>query len=128
MTDAALGIAGKLTKALEHEDEELFAALLDPAVRWGGDEETPDTCHGRDQVIARYRVLRENGVGAKVEETLVRAGAVVLALALTLPRSGDAAELPPIVWQVFRLDQGLVVDIRGFPTREDALELLERPS
>ena len=125
MSDAARAIAGKLRTALEQEDEELFASLLDPAVRWGGEEETPETCHRREQVVARYHRLRESGVGVKVEETICREGVAVLALALSLPRSGRSAELPPVVYQVFRIGGGLVVDIRGFPERAKALALVD---
>ncbi|HEX3737909.1 MAG TPA: nuclear transport factor 2 family protein [Solirubrobacterales bacterium] len=124
MSDAARSIAAKLTTALEQRDEELFASLLDPAVRWGGEGETPETCHGREQVVARYRRLRESGVGVTVEETICRDDVAVLALALSLPQAGRTAELPPVVYQVFTIARGLIVDIRGFRTREDAVALL----
>jgi len=67
-------------------------------VRWGGERETPETCHGREQVVARYRRLRESGVGVAVEETICRGDAAVLALALSLSRAGRSAEPPPVVY------------------------------
>jgi hypothetical protein len=121
MTEAPETIAGKLGRAFEEGDDDLFASLLDPAVRWGGEGDTPETCHTREQVLTRYRRLRDGGVGATVEETICQGDAVVLGLALRLPDRGAPLDLPPRVYQVFRLADGLVVDIRGFPTREEAL-------
>ncbi|HEY2053619.1 MAG TPA: nuclear transport factor 2 family protein [Solirubrobacterales bacterium] len=121
MTEAPRTIAGKLGTAFEDGDDDLFASLLDPAVRWGGEEDTPETCHTREQVLARYRQLRDGGVGATVEETICLDDAVVLGLALSVPDDGPNPDLPPRVYQVFRLADSLVVDIRGFPTREEAL-------
>jgi len=54
--------AEKLRLAFEHGDEQMLASVLDPAVRWGGEEETPETCHSRGEVLAWYRKLEEAGV------------------------------------------------------------------
>lgn len=113
--------AEKLRVALEEGDEDLLASVLDPAVRWGGDQETPETCHGRVEVIAWYRGLREAGVSATVEEVIDRGDAVVLGLVLSLPDTGLASELPTVVFQVHRVTDGKVVDIRGYPERGEAL-------
>jgi hypothetical protein len=50
--------AKTLVVAIEEGDEQQLASLLDPAVRWGGAEETPETCHGRGEVLAWYGKLR----------------------------------------------------------------------
>ena len=113
--------AEKLRQAFEQGDERLLASLLDPAVRWGGEEETPETCHSRGEVLAWYRKLKEAGVSATVEEVIDRGDVVVLGLVVSRPESGPESEISPVVFQVFRLVAGLVVDIRGFPEREVAL-------
>ncbi|MBS1860555.1 MAG: nuclear transport factor 2 family protein [Actinobacteria bacterium] len=125
MNDATRGIAGKLKTALEQEDEELFASLLDPAVRWGGEEETPETCHSRGEVLAWYRKLKDAGISAKVADVIDRGDLVVLGLAVSRPERGPGSEIAPVVFQVFRLAEGLVVDIRGFPERAEALALVD---
>ncbi len=114
----------KLGAAIEDGDEDLLASVLDPVVRWGGKEETPETCHTREQVIARYRQLHAAGVRATVEEVIAQDDVVVFALALTRPDSGPASEIPALAYQVFKLADERVVDIRGFPEREAALSFL----
>jgi hypothetical protein len=114
----------RLGAAIEDGNEDLLASLLDPAVRWGGEEETPETCHNREQVIVRYRQLRAAGVRASVEEVIAQGDTVVFALALRRPDSGPASEIPALVYQVFKLVDERVVDIRGFAERQDALGYL----
>ncbi|MCW3045460.1 MAG: SnoaL-like protein [Actinobacteria bacterium] len=48
----AQAIARRLTSALEARDLESLGNLLAPDVRWGGEEDTPQTCHSRDDVLA----------------------------------------------------------------------------
>jgi hypothetical protein len=121
------GSAEKLRQAFEQGDERLLASLLDPAVRWGGEEETPETCHSRGEVLAWYRKLKEAGVGATVEEVIDRGDVVVLGLVVSRPESGPESEIAQVVFQVFRLAGDLVVDIRGFPEREEALASAGEP-
>jgi hypothetical protein len=121
MSEALEGTAEKLRAAVEDEDEGLLASLLDPAVRWGEEEETPETCHTREEVLAHYGQLGAAGVRARVQQAITFQHAVVLGLALTRPDSGPASEGPAFVYQVFRFAGDKVIDIRGFPEREDAL-------
>jgi hypothetical protein len=114
-------IAEKLRAAFEQGDEQLLGPLLDPAVRWGGEEETPETCHSRGEVLAWYRKLKGAGVAATVEEVIDRGDVIVLGLLLSRPDSGEASEVPPVVFQVFRIAGEKVVDIRGFPERRAAM-------
>jgi hypothetical protein len=121
MIDRPNSTAEKLRVAFEEGDEELLASLLDPAVRWGGEEETPETCHSRGEVLAWYGKLRQAGVSATVEEVVDRGNVLVLGLALSRPESGPFSEVPTVLYQVFSLAKGKVIDIRGFPEREEAL-------
>ena len=121
MSEAPQSTAGKLRAAFEDEDEALLASVLDPAVRWGGEEETPETCHTREEVIAWYSQLRTAGVRARVQQAITFEHAVVLGLILTRPDGGPASEVPAFVYQVFRLTGDKVIDIRGFPERDEAL-------
>jgi hypothetical protein len=50
-----------------------------------------------------------------------RGNVVVLGLTLGGPDGGPFSEVPAVVYQVFSLADGKVVDIRGFPDREVAL-------
>ena len=50
-------VAAGLTAAFSVGDLDQLAPLLAPDVRWGGEEDTAQTCHGRTQVLAWYRRL-----------------------------------------------------------------------
>jgi hypothetical protein len=130
MNDAgARGMAERLREAFTSGDSARLEPLLDPRVRWGGEEDSDHTCRTRHQVLDWYRSLQAAGVRARVTEALALDGAVVLGLDLTAvgpgPRGG---QVPGTVWQVFRLEAGLVADIRGFPRREQALALAAAPA
>lgn len=119
-------IAERLREALETADPSLFMPLLHPQVRWGGEGDTPQTCRSRTDVLAWYGRLRDAGVRAHVEEVELRDHAVVLGMSLTgRDRGADR------VFQVFRLAgeqaDALVVDIRGFPERGQALAVADGP-
>jgi hypothetical protein len=69
-------------------------------------------------VLSWYERLRVEGADAQVEEVLVRERGVVLGLRVVLPKRGAD---PSHVWQAFAVDDGLVVEIRGYPDRDAAL-------
>jgi SnoaL-like domain len=125
-------IAESLRDAFEADDVTRVASLLASDVRWGGEEDTDDTCHTRDQVLAWYGRIRDRGVRARVTEVIDAGDRVVLGLALHVPGANPGAPLPgrlvdpsrPMpahLFQVFRIVDGLVVDIRGFPERAEAV-------
>ncbi len=107
-------VAAGLTAAFAVGDLDQLAPLLAPDVRWGGDEDTEQTCHTRGQVLAWYQGLRLQGVRVQVLETQIRGDAVVLRMAVQWPRGWDGADLHRSTQeQVFRVRDGLVVDIRA---------------
>lgn len=112
-------IGRRLAAALATADLDEFGALLDPQVRWGGDEDSGDTCHSRAEVLAWYGRLRDNGVRAGVSETVERPGIVVLRLDLSWP-DGAGNDRPASIFQVYRHMDGLIFDIRGYTNREQA--------
>ena len=66
-------------------------------------------------------------MSAEVTETIVLDAAVVLALAMSGPALGPNRKRPDTVFQAFHLADGLVVDIRGFQRREQAVAFAEKP-
>lgn len=125
-------IGESLRDAFEAEDVTRLAVLLAPDVRWGGEEDSEDTCRTRGEVLAWYGRIRDRGVRARVTEVIDAGDAVVLGLGLYVPGADPAAPLPgrlvnpsqPLpaqLFQVFRVVDGLVVDIRGFPERAEAV-------
>jgi hypothetical protein len=100
-------LAGRLRRAYETQDFDALGALLAPDVRWGGEEETPQTCHTRGEVLAWFRGLRDRGVRAAISGAEVRADAIVLSLEVTRP-----GEEPFHRGQIFLVTSGRIVDIR----------------
>ncbi|HEY3871998.1 MAG TPA: hypothetical protein VGM10_26785 [Actinocrinis sp.] len=127
MAHSSQGVADQLTAALETGDAHLMEPLSDPAVRWGGEEETEETCHSRGDVLTWYRRLYDSGVRVEVTGVVVRDGSVVLSMAITGSKAGPSGRLPDLVHQVFHLEAGLGIDIRGYAQREDALAWADTP-
>jgi len=127
MAHSSQDVADQLTAALETGDAHLMEPLLDPAARWGGEQETEETCHSRGDVLTWYRRLYDSGVRVEVTDIVVRERSVVLSMALTGSKTGPRGQLPDLVHQVFHLEAGLVIDIRGYPQREDALAWADTP-
>jgi hypothetical protein len=127
MTSTTQAVAERLREAFEAKDLALLGPLLDPKVRWGGPEETEQTCHSRSDVLAWYGQAQAAGMSAEVTETIALDAAVVLALAMSGPALGPNAKRPDTVFQVFHLADDLVVDIRGFQRREQAIAFAEKP-
>ena len=120
MSASLQALADALEAAFDRRDAALLATLLAADVRWGGEEETPETCHSDREVLAWYERLRAEGVEAQVEEVVVRERAVILGLRVSMP--GEAPESDPQqLWQTFAVAGGLIVEIRGYPEREEAL-------
>ena len=127
MTSTTQALADRLREAFEAEDPALLGPLLDPEVRWGGPEETEQTCRSRSDVLAWYGQAQAAGISAQVTETIVLDAAVVLALAMSGPALGPNRRRPDVVFQVFHLVDGLVVDIRGFQRRGQAVAFADKP-
>jgi hypothetical protein len=128
MSANAEATASRLTEAFTSGDLALLGPLLAADVRWGGEEETEQTCHSRSDVLSWYGQLQAAGVSAQITDTLVRDDAVVLTLELAGRDRGPDGPRPDVVHQVFRLSEdGLIADIRGFPQRELALAVADTP-
>ncbi|MFF3688062.1 nuclear transport factor 2 family protein [Streptomyces sp. NPDC002187] len=116
------GVAELLRAALTAHDTARLATLLDPGVRWGGEEDTDSTCHSRDDVLRWYAGLRAAGVRTRVDEVLVHGQAVILGTSIDWPHCDDPdEERPDRLFHVFRIRGGLVYDIRGCPDLQQAL-------
>ena len=114
-------VAQGLGDAFASRDLGRLATLLHPQVRWGGDEETDETCHGPEAVVDCYAALLSNGVAAHVDEVVVRGQRIMVRfLVHGLDESTDAVPH----YQVFTVAQGLVDDIRGSSDRAEAQRLL----
>jgi len=63
----------------------VLGALLDDNVRWGGDEDTPETCHTRTAVLNRLDRQRQAGLEAKLLEVVPGQHGILVALKVRQP-------------------------------------------
>jgi ketosteroid isomerase-like protein len=111
--------AARLRAVLEAGDLSAFGALLDDNVRWGGPEDTPETCHTRTEVLNRLRQQREAGVEMQVLEVTAGHDGVVAGFQIKQPvQGGFVREFTR--YQVLEVRSERIVTISGYPTREEA--------
>ena len=107
------GVMADMARHLEvaHRDRDLdlLGSLLHPEVHWTGD------CTNKAQVLNWYRRLLAEGTVATVESVQVYGDAVVLGLSVALQAEGARPAPPQLVYQVFRVVDAQIVDIRGYP-------------
>ncbi len=82
-------VAAGLTAAFAVGAQDQLVPLLAPDVRWGGDEDTEQTCRGPAQVLAWYQWLQVQGVRVQVLGTEIRGDAVVLRIAVQWPEGWE---------------------------------------
>lgn len=110
-------VADRLAAALDRADLELLAGLLHPKARWG-------SCTDSGQVLDWYRARHAAGVRTEIRGTHIRGDVIVLDLVVHNPDDVAPTERPDTVCQVFRIAEGAIADIRGYPTLADALATL----
>jgi hypothetical protein len=108
-------IAAQLSAAFESLDLELFASLLDPAVRWTGE------CRGADHVIRWYEGILADGTRPTLQGVETRGDAIIVCVALSRPAVAAAPAPPAVVYQVFHVADAAIVEIKGFQDRQSAL-------
>ena len=76
--------------------------MLDDNVRWGGEEDTPETCHTRGDVLSRLAHQRANGFQTRVLEVVPGDEAVLLGVSVKGPIA-EGFDRGRTVYQVLRL-------------------------
>ncbi len=105
--------------AFAAHDAATLASLLDENVRWGGPEDTPQTCHNRAEVLARLAHQAARGTTARVIEVVAGPAAFLVELDVTHPETPDHAR-SRTVYQVLTVADSQVTTIRGYSTRAEA--------
>lgn len=119
-------LAARLPEVVGGGDLAAILPLLSPDVRWGPDgEDTPETCHSRDDVARWFGGRLRQGLRARVVETAVRGPRILLALAASLPEHPGATREQILVLTV---RGGQVADVRSATDRAHAEQLLDRDS
>jgi hypothetical protein len=108
-------VSAGATIASVRTPEELYA-LLDPDVMWySADVDSNVTCNSQEDVEACIRRALDRGLTGRWELVAERDDVIVVHPVVEGP------ELNPAFHQVFRVRDGLIVEMRDFRTRGDAL-------
>jgi ankyrin repeat protein len=108
-------VAQHLEAAYRNLDLELLGSLLHPQVRWSG------VCNTSAQVLDWYRQGLADGTRPTLESVEVDRDAVVLGITLSRPAEGARPAPAEHLYQVFKVGNGEVIEIRGYPDRASAL-------
>jgi hypothetical protein len=116
-----VAIAERVREALQTADLSAIADVLDPAVRWGAPDNMEGGCQNRKQVLDWYRRGRDRGARAAVTEVAARGDKIFVGLKVTGAPAAEELGGEAQRWQVLTVVDGLVVDIRGFDDRNEAV-------
>jgi ankyrin repeat protein len=108
-------IARHLETACRDLDLDVLGSLLHPEVRWTG------LCNDRTQVLDWYRAVLAEGIEATVRSVEVHRDAVVVGLAVGRRAEGARPAPPQQLYQVYTVNNGQIIEIRGYPDRDSAL-------
>jgi hypothetical protein len=103
--DGAARVAAVLPAALAARTPDAVAPLLDRDVRWGGSEDTPETCTDRTQVLTFYAALLADGVHLEARDVRVDGDQVHLLVRVASPDGG--VEQPTVI----TVRDGRIVDV-----------------
>jgi ketosteroid isomerase-like protein len=115
-------LAEQIRSAFAARELAVFGALLADDARWG-DDDTPNACRSRRDVLATYERLLGEGVTGQVAETATGPGGVVCRLDVSWPEGSDS-ERRSTLYQAYLVRDGRIVEIRGYDDRESALEAI----
>jgi hypothetical protein len=114
-------IAARIRNALNARDMDAFRALIAEDARWGdGGPDDARTCHNRNDILATYKRLLDQGVRGTVTETTTGPGGVVCLVEIEWPDDAPNRR-GPTQYQVFLVTDGLVTRIQGMDDRDLAV-------
>jgi len=108
-------IVGNLRTAIESGDLETFSNLLDPHVTWGAPGDPSPPCQTRAQVLRWFANGREAGRRAHIRSVTTNEDMILVRMTVTTPDDPGSDR-----WEVLRVANGLVADIRGYDNEADA--------
>jgi hypothetical protein len=119
--DSMKTIAARIRIALNTRDMDALRALVAEDARWGeGGPDDTRTCHNRNDIIATYKRLLDQGVRGTVTETTTGPGGVACLVELDWPDDASSRR-GPTLFQVFLVTDGLVTRIEGHDDRDLAI-------
>ena len=111
-------LADHLQSAFAAKDLALLGQLLAPAARWG-DDDHPNRCRSRADVIATLDRLLGEGVEGTVTETVIGPNGVAVLLHVEWPNPGEGRGVN--FYQSYIVADGLVTEIQRHDDRRSAV-------
>lgn len=118
-------MAAEIRRAFDAHDIAGWAALLADDVRWG-DDEAPNRCRNRAEVVATFERVLAEGVDGEVTEIQTGSSGILCRLRVRRPDgTGEGAGASPgealrEVLHLYRVRDGKVVEIRPFDATAEA--------
>jgi hypothetical protein len=117
-------IGARLRIALNARDMDAFRALIAEDATWGeGGPDDVRTCHHRNEIIANYKRLLDQGVRGTVTETIVGPGGVACLIEIEWPDDAPNRR-GPTLYQVFLVTDGRITHIQGHDDRDLAIAVI----
>jgi SnoaL-like domain len=111
-------IANQLRSAFATKDLDLLGQLLAPDARWG-DDDHPNRCRSRADVIATFDRLLGEGVEGTVTEAITGPNGVAVLLHVEWPNPGEGRGVN--FYQSYIVADGLVIEIQRHDDRRSAI-------
>ncbi len=111
-------IADQLRSAFAHKDLDALGTMLADDARWG-DDDHPNRCRSRSDVIGTFRRMLGEGVDGSVTETVIRPKGVALKLHVQWPNPGEGRGVN--FWQSYIVTDGLIAEIQRHDDRRSAV-------
>ncbi len=117
-SDALERMAAQLRSAFDARDMTTFGALLAEDAVWG-DDDAPNTCRSRAEVVATFQRLITDGVGGEVADLKTGPAGILCHLHIHWPEPGSRRGRDE-VFHLYRVHDGRIVEIRPYDDREAA--------
>jgi len=130
MPEENVELVRRFIDAFSRRDRETFAALLHPEVEWDSFV-TPllgiaETMHGRDELVRvtfeRIPQVLDDWHAVPLEVEALADGQVLSVARYEARGSSSGAEITMETTAIYRFDSGVILHVREFRTREEAVE------
>jgi uncharacterized protein len=122
VTSTTDDIAGELERAFATRDLEALGNLLADDARWG-DDDASNKCRNRQQVVATFARLLDEGAEGGVDEIVVGPNGVLCKLHVDWPDAASRSGREGF-YHLYVVRDGKIVEIRRYDDRESAAAAL----
>ena len=109
-------MAVQIRGAFESRDMTTFGALLADDARWG-DDDAPNKCRSRAEVVATFQRLIDDGVGGEVVDLKTGPAGILCHLRIHWPDWATQTGRDEI-FHLYRVHDGRIIEIRPYDDRE----------